>query len=82
MAIVLSERDYKRVTLFAKIAGIFLFAAGSITIVDNGRPWLGLALVALGTLVTLAPVPMTVVKPDTLDAAEAALRAEMLVVDE
>ena len=67
MALVLSERDYKLVTLFTKVAGIFTFAAGSISIVDHGRVVLGIALVALGILVTLAPVPMTVVRPDSVD---------------
>lgn len=63
MALVLSERDYKLVTLFSKVAGIFTFAAGSVVIVDHGRVWLGLGLILLGTVVTLAPVPMTVVQP-------------------
>lgn len=67
MALVLSERDYKLFTLFAKIAGIFLFAAGTIQIVDWGNTLFGLGLVVLGIAVTLAPVPMTVVRPDTLD---------------
>lgn len=70
MALVLGERDYKLVTLFTKIAGIFLFAAGTVVLVDQGRVALALSLVLLGTIVTLAPVPMTVLKPDTLDAAE------------
>lgn len=65
MALVLSERDYKLLTLFTKVAGIFTFAAGTITLVDHGRAWLGIFLVLLGTVITLAPVPMTVVKPDT-----------------
>jgi hypothetical protein len=66
MALVLSERDYKLLTLFTKVVGIFLFAAGSIMLVDHGRIVLGLALILFGALVTLAPVPMTVVRPDTL----------------
>lgn len=70
MALVLSERDYKLVTLFTKVAGIFLFAAGTITIIDHGRVGLGLLLVLLGTVVTLAPVPMTVVKPESVEAAD------------
>lgn len=70
MALVLSERDYKLVTLFTKVAGIFLFAAGTITIVDHGRAGLGLLLVLLGTVVTLAPVPMMVVKPESVDKAD------------
>lgn len=65
MALVLSERDYKVLVLFTKIAGVFLFAAGTIMLLDHGRPLLGLALSALGTIVTLAPVPMTAVRPDT-----------------
>lgn len=69
MALVLSERDYKLVTLFTKVAGIFTFAAGSVVIVDHGRGWLGLLLLLLGILVALAPVPLTVIRPDTADAA-------------
>ncbi len=65
MALVLAERDYKLVTMFTKIAGIFTFAAGTIQLVDFGRPILGLALVILGIIVTLAPVPMTVMRPDS-----------------
>lgn len=65
MALVLSERDYKLLTLFTKVAGIFLFAAGSIMLFDHGRPFLGLGLIVFGTFVTLAPVPMTVVRPDS-----------------
>lgn len=65
MALVLSERDYKLLTLFTKVAGIFLVAAGTITIVDHHNTWLGLLFVLIGTIVTLAPVPMTVIKPDT-----------------
>jgi hypothetical protein len=63
MPLVLSERDYKLVTLFSKIAGIFVFAAGTVTITDHGRPLVGLFLVLLGTLITLAPVPISVVQP-------------------
>ncbi len=66
MALVLSERDYKLLTLFTKVAGIFLFAAGTITLVDHHNAALGLSLVAAGGLVTLAPVPMTVVQPEGL----------------
>ncbi len=69
MALVLSERDYKLVTLFTKIAGIFTFAAGSIVIVDHQRLLLGFGLVVLGILVALAPVPLTVLRPDTADEA-------------
>ena len=65
MALVLSERDYKLLTLFTKVAGIFTFAAGTITVFDHGKVWLGLFLVLLGTIITLAPVPMTVLKPNT-----------------
>jgi UDP-N-acetylglucosamine transferase subunit ALG13 len=67
MALVLSERDYKLVTLFTKIAGIFLMAAGSIVIVDHHQVWLGLALMVTGVVVALAPVPMTVVRPELPD---------------
>lgn len=69
MALVLSERDYKLVTLFTKIAGIFTFAAGSVVIVDHGRVLLGVFLLVLGIVVALAPVPLTVLRPDTADAA-------------
>jgi len=79
MALVLSERDYKLVTLFTKIAGIFTFAAGTVVLVDQHRVALALSLVLLGTVVTLAPVPMTVVKPDSVDKAE---REGELSVDE
>ena len=79
MALVLGERDYKLVTLFTKIAGIFTFAAGSIMLVDHGRVAVGLTLVLLGIVVTLAPVPMTILKPDSVDKAE---REEDLTVNE
>jgi hypothetical protein len=79
MALVLGERDYKLVTLFTKVAGIFTFAAGTVVLVDQGRVLLALFLVALGTLITLAPVPMTVLKPDSVDRAE---REEELTVNE
>ena len=79
MALVLGERDYKLVTLFTKIAGIFTFAAGSVMLVDHGRVAAGLLLVALGIVVTLAPVPMTILKPDSVDKAE---REEELTVNE
>lgn len=69
MALVLTERDYKLVTLFTKIAGIFTFAAGSVVIVDHGKVLLGLLLLVLGIVVALAPVPLTVLRPDTADAA-------------
>src|SRR5260370_938710 len=55
MALVLSERDYKLLTLFTKGAGVFLFAAGTIMLFDHGRPLLGLGLTASGTAVTLGP---------------------------
>ncbi len=64
---MLSERDYKLVTLFTKVAGIFLFAAGTITLVDHGNVALGLSLVAAGGVVVLAPVPLTVLAPEGLD---------------
>jgi hypothetical protein len=79
MALVLGERDYKLVTLFTKIAGIFLFAAGTVVLVDQRRVLLAVVLVLLGTVVTLAPVPMTVLKPDSVDRAE---REGELAVDE
>lgn len=70
MPLVLSERDYKLLTLFTKVAGIFTFAAGTVTLVDHHNPILGLTLIALGTVVTLAPVPMTVMRPDTYPGDE------------
>ncbi len=79
MALVLSERDYKLVTLFTKIAGIFTFAAGSVVIVDHGRVLLGVFLLVLGIVVALAPVPLTVLRPDTADAA---FREDELEVNE
>jgi UDP-N-acetylglucosamine transferase subunit ALG13 len=79
MALVLGERDYKLVTLFTKIAGIFLFAAGTVVLVDQHKVLLALSLVVLGTVVTLAPVPMTVLKPDSVERAE---RDGELAVDE
>ncbi len=71
MALVLSERDYKLVTMFTKIAGIFIFAAGSINLVDFGRVFLGPILMLIGIAVVLAPVPMSVVQPSGLAEAEA-----------
>jgi Na+/melibiose symporter-like transporter len=82
MALVLGERDYKLVTLFTKIAGIFTFAAGSIMLVDHGRVAVGLLLIVLGIVVTLAPVPMTILMPDSVDKAERAEREEELTVNE
>lgn len=82
MAWVLGERDYKLVTLFTKIAGIFLFASGSVTIVDQGRILLGVTLLVLGTVVTLAPVPMTVLKPADVDRADRAAAEGELTVEE
>lgn len=79
MALVLRERDYKLVTLFTKVAGIFTFASGTITLVDHGRVVLGLILIALGIVVTLAPVPMTILMPDSVEKAE---REEELTVNE
>ncbi len=70
MALVLSERDYKRVTLMTKITGIFTFAAGTIMLVDMQNVIAFLILVPLGIFVTLAPVPMTVMRPDTLEDDE------------
>jgi hypothetical protein len=65
MPLVLSERDYKLLTLFTKVAGIFTFAAGTVTMLDHHNWGLGMLLVAIGTVITLAPVPMTVMRPDT-----------------
>ncbi len=67
MPLVLRERDYKLVTMFTKILGIFVFAAGTINIVDFGRVLLGLGLCVLGVAVVLAPVPMSVVVPEGLE---------------
>lgn len=77
MAFVLSERDYKLLTLFTKVAGIFLFAAGSLVLVDKGRVWMGLGLVLAGIVVALAPVPMTVVRPAFAEGDD-----DLLAVDE
>ena len=77
--LVLSERDYKLLTLFTKIAGIFTFAAGTVTLIDKHIVGLGLLLLLLGTVVTLAPVPMTVVRPDTYPGDE---DEEQLTVNE
>ncbi len=73
MAWVLSETDYKRVTLLTKITGIFTFAAGTMMLTDRGNVLAFLILVPLGILVTLAPVPMTVMRPDTLEDDEGML---------
>jgi len=70
MPLVLSERDYKLVTLFSKITGIFVFAGGSVTLVDHHNVWLGLGLVVLGTAIVLAPVPMSVMQPQGYDEPE------------
>ena len=82
MAIVLSERDYKLVTLFTKIAGIFTFAAGTVVLVDHHKVALALLLVVLGIVVTLAPVPMTVVKPESVDKADREAEADELTINE
>jgi hypothetical protein len=79
MALVLSESDYRRLTLFTKIVGVFTFAAGTIMMVDYGRPVLGLGLVAFGIFLTLAPVPMSVVRPDLGDDED---QEGMLTVNE
>lgn len=79
MALVLGERDYKLVTLFTKIAGIFLFAAGSVVLVDQARVLLGIVLMVLGTIVTLAPVPMTVLKPADVDRADREAEGELTI---
>lgn len=78
MALVLSETDYKRMTLLTKITGIFTVAAASIMLVDRGNVVAFLILLVLGTFITLAPVPMTVVRPDSYDPDEEG----MLTVDE
>ena len=77
MPLVLSERDYKLLVLFTKIAGIFLLAGGSIVLVDPPhRIGLGLGLIVAGILVAMAPVPMSVVQPrepdEAIDGAPAA----------
>ena len=77
MALVLSERDYKLVTLYTKVAGVMMCAGGSITVVDHHNGWLGLALIVGGAIVTLAPVPMTVMRPDSYPADD-----ELLSVNE
>lgn len=82
VAIVLSERDYKLVTLFTKIAGIFTFAAGTVVLVDHGRVGLALLLVLLGIVITLAPVPMTVVQPESVAKADAEAAQDSLEVRE
>lgn len=79
MALVLSERDYKLLTLFTKIAGVFLFAAGTIMLIDHRAVTLGLSLIVGGTVVVLAPVPMTVMRPDTFPADD---DADSLTVNE
>lgn len=79
MALVLAERDYKLVTLFTKIAGIFTFAAGSVVIVDHGKVLVGFLLLLLGIVVALAPVPLTVMRPDSADEA---FRDDDLTVNE
>lgn len=77
MALVLSERDYKMVTLITKIAGIFTFSAGTIMLVDHGSVKWFFILVLTGIFATLAPLPMTVIRPDTYPDDE-----DMLTVDE
>lgn len=75
MALVLSERDYKIMTIITKVSGMFMMAAGSIMIVDHGKLWWGLGLLVSGIAVALAPVPMTIVRPEGLDEEDiAALR--------
>lgn len=65
MALVLSETDYKRVTILAKVAGIFTVAASTIMLVDHGSlKWFAILFV-IGCITTLAPLPMKVIKPDT-----------------
>jgi hypothetical protein len=79
MALVLSERDYKLMTLFTKVAGVFTFAAGSVVLADHLQVWTGLGLMLLGSVVTLAPVPMTAVRPDTISEEDA---SDLLSVNE
>ena len=78
MALVLSDRDYKRVTILAKVAGIFTFAAGTIMLVDHGSVKWFFILVLTGILAVLAPLPMTVLKPQGVADEEDG----MLTVDE
>jgi hypothetical protein len=66
MALVLSETDYKRVTILAKVAGIFTFAAGTIMLIDHSSVKWFVILVLLGILAVLAPLPMSVIKPDSM----------------
>lgn len=70
MALVLSERDYKLMTIFTKVAGLFLMAGGSIVLVDHQKVWLGLGLLVAGIIVAMAPVPMTVIRPEGFDDEE------------
>lgn len=70
MALVVSDRDYKRITVFSKIAGVFTFTAGTVSMVDHGEPIVGIGLVLLGAFFVLAPLPMTVVKPEGVAAEE------------
>ncbi len=71
MALVLSETDYKRVTILQKVAGIFMVAASTIMLVDHGSLGWFAILFTVGCLTTLAPLPMKVIKPDTVDDDDA-----------
>lgn len=66
MALVLSETDYKRVTILAKVAGIFTFAASTIMLVDHGSLLWFAILFPISLVTTLAPLPMKVIRPDTV----------------
>jgi hypothetical protein len=74
--LILSERDYKLVTIFTKLSGMVLFAASTIMLVDKGNVVAFLILFPLSILVALAPVPMTVLAPDTLEEDERLLLGE------
>jgi len=74
--LILSERDYKLVTIFTKLSGMVLFAASTIMLVDKGNVVAFLILLPLSILVALAPVPMTVLAPDTLEEDERLLLGE------
>lgn len=65
MPLVLSEKDYKALVLFTKVAGIFLMTGGSVVLVDPPhRILLGLGLIIAGIIVAMAPVPMSVIQPE------------------
>lgn len=70
MALVISDSDYKRVTILSKVAGIMTVAASTIMLIDHQSPMWFAILLPLGMLFTLAPLPMTVVKPEGVAAEE------------